>query len=136
MSAIDLASALTLKDMPRASARKLASAALEEVAAKHGAIVEKSERPHDRETVLHLRLPRAYVMIDINAAAPRIGAFLGHWVAEKDDLFRGDWQGPPLGYRPKHKATTCTANFGIFLAHINQGLRQVADGRAFVPKAP
>ena len=122
--------------MTRAPARKTAVAALEEIAAKHGATVERHDR--DRETVLHLRLPRAYVMIDIDAATARVGAFLGHWniPCASADLFRPVWQDPSaLARRPHHKATTCTdLNFGVFLAHINRGLRQVADGSAFAAK--
>ena len=133
-SAIDLASNFTVRDMTRASARKAAVAALEEIAAKHGATVERAE--HERETVLHLRLPRAYVMIDIDASTARVGAFLGHWNItheNKVDLFKSDWQAPPLGRRPHWKATTCCdLGFGVFLAHINQALRQVASGAAFV----
>ena len=135
MSAVDLASNFTVKDMTRAAARKTAVDALEEIAAKHGATVERHD--HDRKTVLRLRLPRAYVMIDIGATTARVGAFLGHWNIEGYpvvDLFKGDWQGAPLGRRPHHKATTCDDHFGVFLAHISQALRQVADGRAFVSR--
>ena len=134
MSAIDKASILTVKDMTRAAARETAALALEEIAARHGATVERFERPQDPEIVLYLRLPRAYVMIDIDAAASRVGAFMGHWNTpfKSSDLFKGDWQGAPLGRRPHHKATTFTdLNFGVFLAHINQALRQVASGDSF-----
>ena len=136
MSAIDAASKFTVADMKRAAARKTAVAALEEIAAKHGATFEKTDY-NTRETVLHIYLPRAYVMIDIDAYAARVGAFMGHWVIARDnnaDLFKGDWQGPPIGRRPHHKATTSTdLGFGVFLAHINQALRQVASGDAFTP---
>lgn len=116
----------------RAADREAMAARIGEVAAKFGATVERCKVLVDREINLRIRLDGAEVNICFSgdAEGPRGWGFLGHWVCAPGRKFRAGFQSVASFY-PHHKATTTAAKFDVFAALIQNGLRQVAAGRAF-----
>lgn len=130
---------MTALSQRRAADRAAMADRMEEIGRKHGAEVER--RPgwlNDREILMHLRLPGAYVMFSFEPEAEGPGGwgFLGHWVCERGNRFRTafnwDCQGSRSSPHPHHKATTYADDFDDFARVIDRALAVVASGGAFV----
>ncbi|MBS4046555.1 MAG: hypothetical protein KG075_09465 [Alphaproteobacteria bacterium] len=119
-------------EMTRAAARKTLVSQMRALAAEYGADFEA--RPDGRGFHITIRLPGAMVCEWVDACTAKVGAFLGHWVADRNRKFVpgfGAVIGGSLNTFHFGKATTHAYVSDRYLALLRAGLAAVKSGAAF-----